>query len=155
MHIKKTKDFKAGLLFMFFGVAAMGISATYRIGTAARMGPGYFPFALGGVLALLGLVVSLGSLARGQEKRGTRPFRAKPLVLVISSIALFGLALQPLGLVFSTLMLVLVASTASDEFKKKEAVLNAFVLLAIVLIVFVYLLDFQIPVLPAFVAGRI
>lgn len=155
MHIKKTKDFKAGLLFMFFGVAAMGISATYRIGTAARMGPGYFPFALGGVLTVLGLVVSLGSLARGQEKRETRPFRAKPLVLVISSVTLFGLALQPLGLVFSTLMLVLVASTASDEFKKKEAIPSAFVLLAIVLIVFVYLLDFQIPVLPAFVAGRI
>jgi hypothetical protein len=44
---------------------------------------------------------------------------------------------------------------ASDEFKKKEAILNALVLLAIVLIIFVYLLKFQIPVWPSLLAGRI
>jgi putative tricarboxylic transport membrane protein len=155
MHIKRTKDFKAGLIFMFFGVGAMVFSVAYRIGTAAKMGPGYFPFALGGVLTVLGLVVSLGSLSRGQEVRETRFFRAKPLVLVISSVVLFGVLLQPLGLVFSTLILILVASMASDEFKKKEAILNAFALLAIVLIVFVYFLNFQIPVSPSFLSGRI
>jgi fumarate reductase subunit C len=154
MRIKGTKDFKAGLLFVFFGAAAMGFSLSYRIGTAAKMGPGYFPFALGGVLTALGLVVSLGSLARGQEVRKAQHFQAKPLVLVISSVVLFGLLLQPLGLVFSTLILVFVASMASDEFKRKEAILNAFALLAIVLIVFVYFLDFQIPVSPSFLTGR-
>jgi uncharacterized membrane protein YfcA len=155
MYIRKTKDFKAGLLFLAFGVAAMVFSTEYRIGTSARMGPGYFPFVLGGVLTLLGLVVSLGSLAKGEGTRKRRPIRLKPAVLVLSSVVLFGLLLQPLGLVLATIVLIMTASVASDEFNKKEAVLNTLVLLAVVLIVFVYLLQFQIPVLPSFLAGRL
>jgi len=155
MHIKRTKDFKAGLIFMFFGIASAAISGSYQIGTSANMGPGYFPFALGGVLTLLGLVISLSSLSRGEGTRKARSFRAKPLVLVLSSVVLFGLFLRPLGLVLSTVILIIVSSMASEEFKKKEAILNALVLLAIVLIVFVYFLKFQIPVWPSFLTGRI
>jgi uncharacterized membrane protein len=73
---------------------------------------------------------------------------------VLSSIVLFGLLLLPLGLLLSTLLLILISSMASDEFKMKVAILNAFVLLIIVLIIFVYFLKFQIPVLPAFLGGR-
>ena len=155
MYIRKTKDFKAGLLFLAFGIAAMVLSTKYRIGTSARMGPGYFPFVLGGVLTTLGLVVSLGSLAKGEGTRKVRSFRLKPAVLVLSSVVLFGLLLQPLGLVLATIVLIMTASVASEEFNKKEAVLNTLALLAVVLIVFVYLLQFQIPVLPSFLAGRL
>jgi hypothetical protein len=155
MYIRKTKDFKAGLLFLAFGVAAMVFSTEYRIGTSARMGPGYFPFVLGGVLTLLGLVVSLGSLAKGEGSRKGRSFRVKPVVLVLSSVVLFGLLLQPFGLVIATIVLIMTASMASDEFNKKESLLNTLALLAVVLIVFVYLLQFQIPVLPSFLAGRL
>jgi uncharacterized membrane protein YfcA len=150
VHIKRTKDFKAGLIFIFFGMASAVFSGSYQIGTSANMGPGYFPCALGGVLTALGLVVSLGSLSRGEGTRKARSFRVKPVVLVLSSVVLFGLLLRPLGLVLSTVILIIVSSMASDEFKKKEAILNAFVLLAIVLIVFVYFLQFQIPVWPSF-----
>jgi len=155
MHIKRTKDFKSGLLFIFFGMASAVFSGTYQIGTAAKMGPGYFPFVLGGLLTMLGLVVSLRSLSRGEETRKARSFRVKPVVLVLSSVVLFGLLLRPLGLIFSTVILIMISSMASDEFKKKEAILNAFVLLAIVLIIFVYFLKFQIPVWPSFLTGRI
>lgn len=155
MHIRKTKDFKAGLLFLSFGIAAMVLSTKYQIGTSARMGPGYFPLVLGGVLTVLGLVVLLGSLSKGEGTRKVRSFRVKPVVLVLSSVVAFGLLLQPLGLVLSTMVLIMTASMASDEFRKKEALLNTFALLAIVLIVFVYFLHFQIPVLPSFVAGRL
>jgi uncharacterized membrane protein YfcA len=155
MHIKRTKDFKSGLLFIFFGMASAVFSGTYQIGTAAKMGPGYFPFVLGGLLTMLGLVVSLRSLSRGEETRKARSFRVKPVVLVLSSVVLFGLLLRPLGLIFSTVILIMISSMASDEFKKKEAILNAFVLLAVILIVFIYFLKFQIPVWPSFLTGRI
>ena len=155
MQINKIKDFKAGLIFIFFGIGAMVFSMGYQIGTSAKMGPGYFPFALGGVLTVLGLVISLRSLSRGEGARKARSFRVKPVLLVLSSVVLFGLLLRPLGLVFSTVILIFISSMASDEFKKKEAILNALVLLAIVLIIFVYLLKFQIPVWPSLLAGRI
>ena len=154
IHIRNTKDFYAGLVFMFFGIGAMVFAPSYQIGTAARMGPGYFPFALGGMLTMLGLVNSLRSISRREGRRKGISFRVKPAVLVLSSVVLFGLLLRPLGLLLSTIILVIVASMASYEFKKKEAILNAFVLLAIVLIIFIYLLKFQIPVWPSFLAGR-
>jgi len=154
IQVRNNKDFYAGLLFMLFGIMSMIFAPQYQIGTAAKMGPGYFPFVLGGVLTVLGLVISLKSLSRREGVRKARSLRVKPMVLVLSSVVLFGLLLRPLGLIFSTVILIIVSSMASDEFKKKETILNAFVLLAIVLIVFVYFLKFQIPVWPSFLSGR-
>jgi predicted lysophospholipase L1 biosynthesis ABC-type transport system permease subunit len=79
----------------------------------------------------------------------------KPLAIVILSVVLFGQTLQPLGLLLSTAALVVLASKASHEFRWPEALLNAAALVAIVLVVFVYFLEFQIPIWPSFVAGRV
>lgn len=155
LHIRNSKDFFAGLVFLFFGIAAMVFATGYQIGTAARMGPGYFPFLLGGVLFGLGLVTSLRSLSRGEPTRKRLPLTIKPALFVLSSVTLFGLLLRPLGLLLSTLMLVVVSSMASHEFRIKESILNAFVLLLMVLIIFVYFLNFQIPLWPSFLVGRI
>ena len=57
MRIKDQKDFFAGLMFIIFGTLTMWLSTTYNMGTAARMGPGYFPFWLGGTLTTLGAIV--------------------------------------------------------------------------------------------------
>ena len=50
-------DALAGLLFiafgLLFGVQALGL----ELGTAFRMGPGYFPLVLSGILILLGLAI--------------------------------------------------------------------------------------------------
>ena len=52
--IRHPKDFFAGLLFIAFGIAAIAIGSNYPLGTAARMGPGYFPRILGILLIALG-----------------------------------------------------------------------------------------------------
>ena len=54
MNIKSQKDFFSGLLFMGAGVAFAWGASSYTLGTGARMGPGYFPLALGVLLAVLG-----------------------------------------------------------------------------------------------------
>jgi hypothetical protein len=118
------------------------------------MGPGYFPFVLGGLLIALGLAVSVTGLSWQRGPSEKLAVRGKPVILVLSSILLFGWLLRPLGLLLCTLLLVIVSSMASEEFRLREAVLNGLVLLAIVLIVFVYGLGFQIPVWPSFLAGR-
>ena len=154
MHIRNLKDFYAGLVFVFFGSAAIVLAAFYQIGTAAKMGPGYFPFLLGGVLTIIGIVTSVKSISGEKGTRGELFFRARPVIFVLSSVVLFGLLLRPLGLLVSTITLVIVSSAASDEFRKKEAIFNAFVLLGIILIIFVCFLRFQIPVWPLFLTGR-
>ncbi len=154
MTIKNIKDFYSSLIFMFFGVATMVFAPSYQIGTAARMGPGFFPFALGGMLTMLGLVISLRSLSWGRGGRKTLSFQTRPVVFVLCSVILFGFLLRPLGLLLSTIILVLISSMASYDFKVRQSILTAFVLLAIVLIIFVFFLKFQIPVWPSFLAGR-
>lgn len=86
MSIKDQKDFYAGLMFLIFGGLAMWLSTSYNMGTAARMGPGYFPFWLGGVLAFLGAIVLIKSLGKGGsgEKADTRSMVVFITMMVLS-----------------------------------------------------------------------
>ena len=137
---------------MLFGAAAIFFAADYSIGSAAMMGPGYFPFALGALLAALGVTLLLRSVFWAKGVQAGPALHLKPLILVLSSVVLFGLILRPLGLLVSTTLLVVVSSMASHEFRWKEALLNAAVLIGVVLVVFVYLLEFQVPVWPSIMA---
>lgn len=154
MRIRHPKDFLTGGMFVFFGAAAMVSSSGMTIGSAAKMGPGYFPLVLGGFLVVLGVVI----LARGVLwARGSHAWPAlqiKPVAIILFSVVLFSQILEPLGLLLSTAGLVVLASRASHEFRWKEALLNAAALVGIVLVVFVYFLDFQLPVWPSFLSGR-
>ncbi|OGP58735.1 MAG: hypothetical protein A2V65_05375 [Deltaproteobacteria bacterium RBG_13_49_15] len=155
MRIRRSKDFVAGIMFLFFGAVAIFFSVKYQIGTAARMGPGYFPFALGLLLAVLGSGLVITSSIAAKERQAPPSWQFKPLVLILSSVVIFSLILRPLGLLLSTVTLVVTASYANLEFRWKEAVLNAAVLVGIVLLVFVYFLHFQVPIWPWFLSGRI
>jgi putative tricarboxylic transport membrane protein len=153
MRIAHPKDFLTGLLFLLFGAAAMALSRGLTIGGAAKMGPGYFPFALGLLLVVLGAVILSRSLLRTEEPQPWPSFHLGPLAIVLLSVFLFSQALRPFGLPLSTVLLVVMVSKASHEFRWRETLVNAAALVVIVLVVFVYFLKFQIPVWPAFIAG--
>ena len=153
MRISQPKDFLTGLMFLFFGAAAMVLSRGLTIGTAAKMGPGYFPFVLGLLLAALGAVLLWRSLLPAKDRESWPSLQLKPLAIVLLSVFLFSQILKPFGLLLSTALLVVMVSKASHEFRWREALANAAVLVVIVLAVFVYFLKFQIPVWPAFTAG--
>ena len=74
----------------------------------------------------------------------------KPLLVVIGSVVVFGIAAPPLGLVVATILLVIVSSAASDEFRWKEAVVSSLLLAAFTVLAFAYGLRLQLPVWPAF-----
>jgi hypothetical protein len=154
MQIRRPKDFYAALMFLLFGAGAMIFSLGYPIGTAAKMGPGYFPFALGAILAALGLWVLAGSLRRGADPQEKPALKIKPAVLVLSAVLLFSLLLRPLGLVAATGLLVVVARAAGHESRLKETLASAAVLAVVVFVVFVFFLEFPVPVWPSFFAGR-
>ena len=67
MRIRAPKDFWSGLMFCGFAVAAILAARGYSLGTAGKMGPGYFPLLLGGVLGVLGLILVGRSLALDGE----------------------------------------------------------------------------------------
>src|SRR3954466_4654838 len=113
--IRHPRDFIAGLLFVVLGAGAIAISSGYTLGTAAHMGPGYFPRMLGILLVLIGVVLSVRALRiRGE----TLPaWKWRPTVVVLGSVVLFGATVTPLGLVVSTIVLIVLSSAASTEFR--------------------------------------
>jgi hypothetical protein len=87
MRIKDQKDFYAGLMFIIFGTLTMWLSTTYNMGTAARMGPGYFPFWLGGTLTTLGAIVlfkSFGAHDGNVEKASLKSSVVFILMMILS-----------------------------------------------------------------------
>jgi hypothetical protein len=81
MHIKSPRDFWAGLMFIGFGLFfAIWAMVNYQMGTAVRMGPAYFPTVLGGMLAVLGLIVFAGSFT--MDGTPVPRFAMRPLIPV-------------------------------------------------------------------------
>jgi hypothetical protein len=149
MKIKSERDFWSGLMFVVVGIAFAWGATTYSFGSSARPGPGYFPFGLGILLAVLGAMVLFKALTietEDGEKVGS--FAWRPLVVVLGAVALFGFILPRLGLLISLPILVVLSSWASDEFSWKGALINAAVLTAMSWVIFVKGLALTIPVLP-------
>jgi hypothetical protein len=152
MHsIRNPKDFWSGVLFIVFGGGACLIALGYTMGTAARMGPGYFPRTLGLLLAALGAGLVLRSLRTRGERIAFPSFR--PLVIVLASVLLFGLVVVPGGLVFATVLLVLVASLASYDYRARESVIAAIALAIFVVVTFRYGLGILLPIWPPAITG--
>lgn len=149
--IRSPKDFWAGMLFIAFGAAAIGFAINYPVGTAGRMGPGYFPRALGFLLIVIGAILALRALRVPGAPLSFGDF--KPLVIVLGSIALFGLLAPWFGMVIATVALIIVSSLASHEFHLKTALISAVVLAAFAVLAFGYGLNLQLPLWPAFI-GR-
>lgn len=149
--IRNPRDFYAGLLFVAFGVAALVMAQAYPLGTAARMGPGYFPRLLGILLVVGGGLLSLTSLRPTLEPQPEWHWR--PLLVLLASVGLFILATPWLGLVASGLALVFVSSAAAREFRWREALVVGAVQGAAAAALFVYGLGVPLPAWPLFVSG--
>ncbi len=148
--IRSPKDFWAGILFIAFGVAAVAIAINYPVGTAGRMGPGYFPRGLGILLIVIGGILAVKALRVPGE-----PLRfgdLRPLVIVLGSIALFGLVAPYFGMVVATVVLIMVSSFASHEFHLKTAIISSILLAIFAVVAFGYGLNLQLPLWPAFLA---
>lgn len=152
MRIGNQKNFWSGLLYIAFGVGFAAVAQNYDMGSAQRMGPAYFPTVLGGLLALIGVVVSLQALRsdRREEDR-IEKFHFGPLALILGAVALFGFLLRPAGLIVSLAVMIGIAAYASHEFKFKEAIPLVIVMVLLVLAVFIWGLGLVIPIWPAFV----
>jgi hypothetical protein len=145
-RIGHPKDFWSGLLFVGLGAFALIYGTKYTIGTAARMGPGYFPRILGILMVVLGLILTFRAL---RSKGDAVPaWKWRPTLLVLGSVVLFGAVVKELGMAISTVLLILVASAASHEFRVKEALISGIALAALAVGVFVIGLSLQLPIWP-------
>ena len=152
MKIQSEKDFWSGLMFLVAGTGFAWGATVYNFGSSARPGPGYFPFGLGVLLALMGAFIIFEALTievEGGDKIGKWAF--KPLIWISASVAVFGWALPHLGMVVALPLLVIVAARAGNEFHWKEAIVNAIVLTVGSWCIFVWGLNLTIPLWPSFI----
>ena len=152
MRIRNPRDFWAGAIYLALAIVAISIGRNYQLGTSERMGPGYFPTALGSILALFG-VVSIGrSFIRPGEAIAALAWR--PLVLVLGATVLFGLLLDRLGLLVALPCLIVVSALASRYSRLDATSIVAMVgLVAFCALVFVKGLGVPMPLIGTWLGG--
>ena len=154
MKIKSQRDFWSGLMFLVTGIVFAWGATNYSFGSSASPGPGYFPFGLGILLALLGCVVLFKALTI--ETEGGEPvgkFAWKPLITIVGAIVVFGIALPRLGLAVTLPLLIIITSLAGDEFHWKDVLVNCVVLTIGSWAIFILGLKLVIPLWPTFITG--
>ena len=122
------------------------------LGTLSRMGPGFFPTALGVILTLLGCGLSLRALLLSGAGDGSlEKVHWGVLLCILGSVAVFAVTLLEFGVLLSIALMIVLSSLASGRFRAGEVgVLTVFMCLLCWLI-FIFGVGLQVPVLPAFI----
>ena len=138
------KDVLAGLAFVAFGLAFALGAAGYEIGTALRMGPGYFPLVLGGLLVLLGIVIIVGGIVAGEgDVVGAVPWKAA--VAIVAALLFFGATVRGLGVAPSVFVTALIAGLAGRRPGIVAPVVIAVALTITSVVIFIFALQLPLP----------
>jgi len=146
IRVRNSKDLYAGLIFFLFGISSVIIALNYPMGTASRMGAGYFPSILGGILAIMGIGIAIRGLWFKAEP--VKPFAFRPLFLVLGAVLAFALLLESLGLVVATFALIVISCLGGWEFRLREVVFLFLFLTALAIGIFAYGLGMPFKVWP-------
>ena len=147
MRIASSRDFWAGLLFGSLGLfMSLYAAMHYKIGSAVRMGPGYFPLWVGGIVALLGFGLALWSLR--VEGPPLPRLYWRPALFILGGSVAYGYLLKPLGLLAATVLVVMISAAGGHEFRWRETLALAVALALFSLGVFVYALGLPFPLWP-------
>ncbi|MBI4193985.1 MAG: tripartite tricarboxylate transporter TctB family protein [Betaproteobacteria bacterium] len=128
LKIKSQEDFWAGIMFIGFGIIAVVVSRDYPMGSAMRMGPGYFPTWLGIIMILMGSAVSAMAFKYEGEKVGK--FAWKALLLLGLAFSIFAWAIDNIGFIPALFILIVLSAAAGQQFRVKEVLILSAVLIA-------------------------
>lgn len=127
-----------GLIFVafgaFFGIQSLGL----ELGTAVKMGPGYAPLVMSGILILLGFVIIVQATRVAGEPVG--PIAWRGMLFILPAPVFFGLTVRGLGFVPALFVTALIATFASRRMRPGLAVLVAALLTLFATLVFSYAL---------------
>lgn len=127
LKIRSEADFWAGIMFIGFGVLAIVISRDYPIGSAMRMGPGYFPTWIGAIMVLLGAIISATAFKVTGEKVGK--FAWKPMIMLSIAFCTFAWGIDHIGFIPSLVIMIFLSALAGREFRLKEVAILSVVLI--------------------------
>lgn len=148
LDFRKNRDFWAGMMLIGIGATAILIARDYRFGSTLRMGPGYFPSVLGGILILFGIYVLIMGLRSNEKIKGKWSVRA--LIVLPLSVVLFGILMKHTGFISALVVLIFGSSIAGKEFKLIEVLLLTLVLTLLSVTVFIWGLGLPYPLIKGF-----
>ena len=153
LRIVDGRSLFAGLLFVVAGLAGAGIGSGYAIGSAMRMGAGYFPLLVGLGLALIGVLVALRSVAVEGGDHDDAPAQPEEVALraalsIGGAVLAFAWLVPTLGLLLATVGMTLISGLARRQARLPELLLLSLVLAAFAGLVFAWGLGLNLPVLP-------
>lgn len=146
MHVKSSKDFAAGLLFLVIGIGAYYIGASYSMGVPSRPGTGVLPRILAWCLMGSGALLCIQALIAEGPKLDAWAWR--PLIMVTLATIAFGLLVDNAGLVVAMIVSMTIAALGTPETRWGEFAMFMVLMLAIGIGLFIYALGMPIKVLP-------
>jgi len=146
MKLVLSKDFLTGAAFLITGGFAIIYGSRYPMGTAVRMGPGYFPFLVSSGLALLGVGLLIRALARPAQ--AIDAWALRPLFAVLVATLGFGLLIERTGFLLASLSLVVLSRLAEPGMGLVEAAGLAVVLTSLITAIFRFALGLPLRLLP-------
>jgi putative tricarboxylic transport membrane protein len=143
VRVKSPQDIGAGVVFLVIGAAGIYFGSDLAFGTAGRMGPGYFPVLLSGLIIVVGLVMGFKGLTI--EGPPIEPVQLRPILFIIAAILIFGFLIEQIGLALTAILLTIFAAYARPEVKLSETILLGVGLALFTVVVFVYVLGQALP----------
>ena len=148
LEFRHNRDFWAGLLFFLIGAAAVFVARDYPFGRLLRMGSGFFPTLLGGILMLFGIYIMLKGLRRNEKIQGNWSVRA--LIVLPLVTVLFGVLVDRVGFIPALAVLAFGSATAGNEFKWGEVLLMTAFMTVLSVAVFIWGLGLPYPLVKGF-----
>jgi lysylphosphatidylglycerol synthetase-like protein (DUF2156 family) len=133
------KDFWSGLMLIAFGAVAIYIARNYQFGTSLRMGPGYFPTVLGGMLVAFGIIIGAKGFRSDAEKL-EESWSLRALIVLPLALMAFGLLIDRAGFIPAMLVLIVGSAAATSQSRWVEVALFSIFLTAMCVIVFIWAL---------------
>lgn len=145
VELRNNKDFWAGMMFLGTGVGAMCVARDYPFGTTLRMGPGYFPLVLSGLLVFFGICIMLRGLRKNERFQSRWPLR--PLIGLPLSVVVFGILMNVAGIVPALVALVFLSALSGKDFRFKEVLVLTMILCALSVVLFIWGLGLPYPLI--------
>jgi hypothetical protein len=148
IELRSNKDFWAGIMLIAFGAVSIFIARGYPFGSTMRMGPGYFPSMLGGILALFGLYIMFLGLRRGEKI--TVHCSTRALIVLPFSLIAFGVLMTHAGFIPAMAVLIFGSASAGRDFKFVEVLLLTVILTGLSVAIFIVGLGLPYPLIKGF-----
>jgi hypothetical protein len=149
LRVSFSKDYYAGALMVVIGASAAYAGMSYDVGSLTSMGAGFFPVAVGTLLAVVGILIALSAKDLPKPASNTADAHARlpdlrGAVCIIAGTLAFILLGKYGGLIPATFAIVFISALGDRTNTLFRAAALSIVMCAIALVVFSWALKLQL-----------